>query len=320
MLKVNTSTPSSATAYISPSGYAPRSVAVDKENDLIFANNFNSSAVEDDFCLGEAGTTGPANTGSGDCTFLGTSSTGNILTAANWLALDSSQNLWVPGLGDTTLASGSYPGYGGQAFELLDTGSSGAPAYSGSWKRGLIGGGSSGALQNNSAPYGIALDSSGNAWITTDAPVNGGTQVGVVGLTKANMTSGSLATSTSSTLALTSLGLVVPKWLEADGNNVMWVADTGGIVAYSTTASPNVAEISESGGFRPCLAGSGTTCSYPDNSSTKGIAIDSTGSVWFTTPDSTTSVANSNRLVQIIGTASSAWPLLATGKPGVMPQ
>jgi hypothetical protein len=139
-----------------------------------------------------------------------------------------------------------------------------------------------------------------------------------VGLTEAVVTAGALQT-TPAANTITTLGLVAPKFLEADGNNVMWIADTGGIVAYSTTAAPVVGEISESGGFNPCIP-SGTTCTYPDNTSTKGIAIDSTGSVWGTTPDLTTTNTNANRLIQMIGTATATWPLLATGKPGTMPQ
>jgi hypothetical protein len=48
--------------------------------------------------------------------------------------------------------------------------------------------------------------------------------------------------------------------------------------------------------------------------------VDSTGSVWWTNPDLTTTTPNANMLIQMIGTGTPTWPLLATQKPGTMPQ
>jgi hypothetical protein len=306
LVKVNTSSPASATPYTTTDTFAPKTIAVDKENDVFFAHLSSSSTTQSVFYLTANGATGPT------ASFFGTP-VAQIAQAANWLALDGAQNLWATGYSDT-----SSSGYGGSASLLPYTGTAGSPSYGGSWQKKAIAGGSTTTSASNSAPFGLALDSAGNAWFTSDWPGTASSSTTPVGLTEAVVTAGALQT-TPAANTITTLGLVSPKFLEADGNNVMWVADTGGIVAYSTTATPVVGEISESGGFNPCIP-SGTTCTYPDNASTKGIAIDSTGSVWWTTPDLTTTNTNANRLIQMIGTATATWPLLATGKPGTMPQ
>jgi hypothetical protein len=320
LLKVSTSAPSSATAYISPSGYAPKAVVVDKNNDVFFAHNYSLNSVVGQYCLTAGGATGPANSGAGSCSILGTSVSANLASASSWLALDASQNLFSAGYAGTAFATGTSPAYGGGLDESQQTGSGSSPSYGGGWiKKSVDGGTPANNVQEAPAPFGMAIDSAGFPWVNFDAPANGGTNTFAVAVAKAAFSSGAITT-TPTSANVTTLGLAAPKWMEFDGNNVLWIMDSGGVIAYSTTASPSVAALSPSGGFVPCLAGSAVTCTYPDFSSAKSVAVDSTGSVWFTTPDSTTSVANSNRLIQLIGTASSAWPLLATGKPGAMPQ
>jgi len=157
----------------------------------------------------------------------------------------------------------------------------------------------------------VTIASSAGTGAAAYATVSGGAVTGIV------VTNGGSGYTGTATVTLEA---TAPKFLEADGNNVLWIADISGIVAYSTTANPTVGAISEAGGFTPCIANGVTTCSYPDTVSTKGIAVDSTGSVWYTTPDLSTAAPNSNRLIQLIGTGSATWPLLATGKPGTMPQ
>ena len=193
-------------------------------------------------------------------------------------------------------------------------------------------GGSTSSGATNNGPYGIAIDSSNNVWVTA-AGALGQTPASpaLIGLAKcAPTTAGAPFTtaskaSNSSCVTVTPATFTTPKFLEADGNNVLWIADSSGIQAYASTLGTPTAPVflSESGGFLPCIPGSGTSaaCTYPDNSaSTKGVAVDSTGSVWWTTPDLTTTNTNANMLIQMIGTGTSAWPLLAVQKPGTMPQ
>jgi hypothetical protein len=310
MVKVNTSSPGTATNYTTnptittgTDTNAPRAITVDKEDNVFYAHYSSSSTTQSVFYFTANGASGPQSAP------IFPPFVTQIAQGALWLALDSTQNMWGSGY-----ASTSTSGYGGTALLLPYTGTAGNPSYSGSWQRKAIAGGNTSTSTSNSAPYGVAIDSAGNAWFT-DVPTSSSFPTG---LTEALVTAGALQT-TPSASTITTLGLVAPKWLEADGNNVMWIADTGGVVAYSTAATPTVGEISELGGFNPCIP-SGTTCTYPDNASTKGIAVDSTGSVWWTTPDVTTTNANSNRLIQLIGTGTATWPLLATGKPGTMPQ
>jgi len=191
------------------------------------------------------------------------------------------------------------------------------------------------ALHNN-APFGVATDSSGNAWVTAAGPIgealNGGTNTGLsVGLAK--------CTSGTSCSSIANGNFVSPKRLQVDGNGVIWIMDAYGVHAYASTLS-TPAFISEetsasngSAGFAPCIP-STTTCTYPDNlgtinsgatgsyaySGAKSVAIDSTGSVWWTTPDTTVGNTNANMLIQMIGTAAPTWPLLAKQTPGTMPQ
>jgi hypothetical protein len=167
----------------------------------------------------------------------------------------------------------------------------------------------------------VAADSAGNAWVTTAGAdgANGALDqtvtLGAIGLFEVTPKTATPYTAGTDALNLTT-GFTSPKSDEVDGNGVVWVMDETGVIAYS---SGGAAFLSETGGFNPCIT-TGTSCTYPDDTFAKGIAVDSTGAVWWTTPDTTTTNTNANMLIQMFGPATATWPLLATGQPGTMPQ
>ncbi len=302
-------------AYHPTAGYRPIGVAVDKFNN-VFYNLFTGTGSVANIQALAAGTGGTASTGSNLPIGTGTP---NVSQAGRYLAFDSLQNLAISGYAGTTGTPGALP-IGGSANVLPISGTQGtvpAPYSDTVIKKGVNGGSYATTSTTNNGIYGVAIDSNNNEWYTS-AGAPGQTPSGSIGLAKMTPTGSPVSNFTAGT-ALTT-GYTSPKFDEADGNNVIWVMDTTGIIAYASTASPTIGMLAEPGGFNPCIVNSGTTCTYPDNASAKGIAIDSTGSVWWTTPDLTTTNANSNRLIQMIGTAAPTWPLLAAGKPGKMPQ
>jgi hypothetical protein len=318
---------SKSTGFATPATFAAtdtfpfKAIAIDKLNNVYLAHQSSSSSTQSVFDV----PAGSSATTVGQGLFNGTGSANQLGSAANWIALDSSGNLWATELADTSFSAGTiYPKLDGAVAINLNLG--GVTPYSAAWSGKAVGGGSTTSGQVNSDPYGIALDGSGKPWATLDSLLNGTTSnTFAVGVTPVNV-SGTTLNTTVQSWAITNLGLVYPKWLEADGGNVLWIADVGGIVACTindaASPSPTCLPVSELGGFNPCIPSAGpgsASCAYPDNSSTKGIAIDSTGSVWWTTPNSTPT-ATSNMLIQMIGTGTPTWPLLATQKPGTMPQ
>jgi hypothetical protein len=317
-----------AVNFTSNDGYAMKAIAIDKNNNVFVTHNRGSSSSEAVWEIPEGTGAGVLATGN---------TTGTIGSAINWLALNSNDDFLAAVLADTSYATAPYPKYDGAVAYALNT--------SGTWKTGAmaataVDGGSTTSGQENSDPFAIALDAYGTPWMTVDAFANGGTNTSAVGIVPVEITSTGTASPAGTQTAswtISNLGLLDPKGLEADGNNVLWIADsstTTGIVActpsdtvlfngVTSSTAPLCPLVSESGGFKPCIpnGSSGLVgCYVPDNSSTKNLAIDSTGSVWWTTPDLTrTGINNNNSLIQMIGTASPTWPLLARQTPGVLP-
>ncbi len=217
-----------------------------------------------------------------------------------------------------------------------------------------VGGGSTVTNTNQPGDYGVAVDHSGNVWTTAGGTNACGNAQGAndqscvnfqslgssynLGLTEClPTTTDDLVTGANcSEISALSNGLgdttannptaMSPKFLEVDGDGVVWVMDSYnvGVDAFASGVGTNGTLISESTGFTPCLnvyySTNTDACTYPDSSSSpKGIVVDSTGSVWYTTPDFTTSNTNANMLIQIVGTGTATWPLLAAQKPGEMP-
>jgi len=300
-------------------------IAVDQLNDVWYSGQSSSGTYPELMALA-AGTNGTASTGTA-LTIGATAGQPRVSPAARTLAFDNQQNLLASAYGQSSGTLGAVL-LGSQLEAVAANGTLGAnPAnYTATPVSFLIDGGASSSAATNPGPFGLAVDSGNNYWLTAagiqnNAPettlqtMGSGIHTGLFEVKNsgaAPLVSGNLSAGTSVTTGFTS-----PKFLEADGNNVLWIHDQTGIVEYATTASPASGYLSETGGFKPCIVNSGTTCTYPDNNyNSKGVAVDSTGSVWYTTPDLTTTNTNANTLVQLIGTAASTWPLLAMGSPG----
>ncbi|HEY0309268.1 MAG TPA: hypothetical protein VGB94_13990 [Acidobacteriaceae bacterium] len=304
-------------------------LAIDKYNNVFFNALTATSAVPNIIAF-SAGAGGTISTGTA-LTIGSTTTAPTFASSGRGLAFDSLGDFFGASFGGSSGTLGSLS-LGGTAFFMPITGTqaAGSAPYNcitatntacsiADVYKTIVGGASSSGGTTNNAPYGVAIDSSNNSWLTAGGTPGQTEGAGIVnGIFEC--TSVNYATTKATCNTITS-AVTAPKFLEVDGNNTVWVADTTGILAWSTTA-PTPAFISPSGGFKPCIVQtSTTTCTYPDfNVSIKGIAVDSTGSVWFTTPDLTTTSTNANSLIQIIGSATAAWPLLATQKPGTMPQ
>jgi hypothetical protein len=290
-------------------------IVVDKSNNVWF-NALSASSAVPNLIAFAAGAGGTGSTGA--ALTIGSIAAGPTFSSAGrGLAFDSAQNFIGASYGGSSGTLGSLS-LGGAGVIVPITGVIGAnPANYGALIKKSIGSGSGSGTTTNEGPWGVAVDSASDYWFTTASATGQTVATGAIGLYELVPVGSPITTTTAGTTVTT--GFTSPKGLEADGDNVLWIADTTGIQAYSTSAPPVTTFLSEAGGFSPCIP-TGTVCTYPDNLNTKNVAVDSTGSVWWTTPDTTTTNANSNRLIQLIGTGTATWPLLATGKPGTMPQ
>jgi len=229
-------------------------------------------------------------------------------------ALDASGDVWITNHGDTDPASS------GSVFELNSMGAtiSGFPGYAG------------GGIND---PNGIAIDTSGDIWVTnrtagslselssSGTPISGSSGYTGGGLSTAaaaltlidgsgdvwavnqnNSLSefSSTGTPITGSTGYTGGGLDAPGWLAIDGASNVWVADQEGSLydglgnSISEFNSTGVA-ITGSNGYESSLPGPPIY-----------IAVDASGNVWVTTPatvpDDTLTEANS--IVEFIGVAA----------------
>lgn len=112
-----------------------------------------------------------------------------------------------------------------------------------------------------SAPYGIAIDASGNAWVTNEA----GTSV-VKAITPTVLTSSPYTVTPFSTSAYSNVGLLAPRGISIDRAGNIWIANTG----YN-----NVVELSSLGSNVGSSPFSGGGIAAPIS-----IANDSAGNAW----------------------------------------
>ena len=219
------------------------------------------------------------------------------------MAVDPGQNIWVTEGFNT----------GTQMFVIPNVGTVTSPAYNTTQSATYTGTGFTTTNLNTTFtgdPYGIAIDSSNNAWVNTNTtspgvykvvPTLSGTQVAAVPSSPTTVTNPGTATT--------------PKQTEVDGSGIVWWTDNGGSnqgpIAYNPATSTYITPTT---GLKPCVITS-TTCTYPVNNAT-AVRIDSTGSIWVLNSATTTGAV----MMQVIGTANPTWPWLGTGKPGVEPQ
>ncbi len=167
------------------------------------------------------------------------------------------------------------------------------------------------STNNGFGTYGVAIDSTGNAWFTTAGgtvgPVSSSlTKVTAAGVVGTPITGGGLSTTG------TANNLVI------DGNNNIFIASassaTGAVIAYSPTLgnflSPNI-------GLNPSATYSSGTFTGSTIYEPSYLAVDKAGALWVLNSGSGTT--HLSGLVQILGVAAPTDPVLADGNYGVKP-
>jgi secreted PhoX family phosphatase len=170
--------------------------------------------------------------------------------------------------------------YGAAISVLVETDSTGAQTAD---PDGYQGGGLN-------APYGIAIDSAANVWVTNQSGGTDGT--------------GSLSEFDSSGNALSGAngfsggGLDVPYGLAVDGAGNVWVANR-----YSSVYNGSISEFNSSGAAISPSTGYGSNLNFA-----YGIAIDPSGNVWVATQN------NNSSLTEFVGGAAPVVTPLAAGE------
>ena len=233
--------------------------------------------------------------------------------SARQMTLDVNGNLWGA-------EYGSAIGVEGGAVGVLPSVTT-APTYNDSnypVQDTAVAGGTTGTSTGNAGALGIAVDANSNVWVSN---VGEGTYSGVLGISEATApTLYPIQSAPTASMVFSNAlntGIVSPKYMEVDGANNLWVADTDGYHEFSIA---NTSEISESGGFKPCYlgaSGNATTCSASYDAQSRGVAVDSAGDVWTVYSDQlNASNKTQGRLYQIIGSGFPTWPLKAQQQPG----
>jgi len=278
---------------ISTVATSPYSIAVDSSNNLWvgIAAASGSQNVYELTCGSPCGTASTYTS----ATFGATPTGGSNAQYPYQVAIDPSLNLW---------ASNYKSGVLGVPWVLPYTAPQVGPpvvnAYDASVVTASPAIGSTG-LTN----YGVAIDSSGNGWVTTASNIFKLTATG---------SGSSFATSAGSAIPYTASGGTASlRFANFDGNNTLWTVDNNttnsAVVGYSTTAATPTVFL-----LKPCIANT-TTCPSVATTGVEGprvAQVDSTGSIWVA------SSTNGN-IVQIFGAAAPTWPLLGDLKPGILP-
>jgi len=211
------------------------------------------------------------------------------------VAVDPNQNIWF---------ADYLSGGAGEVSVLPNSGSLTSPAYAASAVS--VGAGGEQSYDIAFAPSGtsyvgwvdnnylssMASANSGVTEITPSFASSPSTQIS--GLTKTTY----LQTVTEALNALVGLNSMA-----SDGaGNIFTANQNGSQIMETTAAGTNI-------GLFPCvLKSNGTGCTSSVPTSPRGIAVDSTGSVWV--------ASGTQGMVQIIGLAAPTWPQLSLGKVG----
>jgi hypothetical protein len=266
-------------------------VAVDKLNNVWLSNLFTANGNIDELAYSAGTSTG----GTYAYATGGTNSNGTLEQATNapyGFAVDANQNIWSAGYYSSGYTVGTVAN---------QTPTAAATYTANSMLNTTVG-------ATGVDPFSVAIDSSGNAWATLYGNAS------IVEVTPGAVNGNGVITQPTVGSPITSPGFSTPEGMVMDGNNTLWIADNGnsteGLLAYNTGSSTAIAPPN---GFKSCLV-VGTICGATTAAAIydpRYPAVDSTGSVW--------AAITTGGVTQIIGTAAPTWPLLATGKPGVMP-
>jgi len=316
MLEFSSSTGSFENSY-TPAGTADAQVfalAVDKNNNVDFTINSTNSSNPTVQTLTYSY---PSSVSTWTASTFASGSAPNFTDPPRSIALDAFGNIWAAENG--TVAGTAFGGVAGVIPSSAITPAYNLTTYPVVQSAAIGGGSATNSSSSNSDPYGVAIDALGNAWVST---------AGIAGITElttptplsggyAHISSAPTVTSTVITSGITS-----PKFMEVDGANNLWAIDTTGIHEFTNlTATP--VEISPSGGFVPCYLGySGnnqTTCFNTFGTSSKSVAVDSSGDVWYLYPGSTSNApgVGIGRIYEILGTGFPTWPLRAQQQPAI---
>jgi hypothetical protein len=181
-------------------------------------------------------------------------------------------------------------------------------------------------VTNNYGSVAVAVDANSNAWaVVMGGPAATGsapTSAVPAALYGVNSVGAVLSTANG----LTDNGnLITPSFLAIDGNNNIFIANTGAsvatsaIVEYSPGSNENAgAFLSPNLGYSPGATFSGGALSGGTVYQDSDIAIDRSGAMWVMSTGSGVAPSLAN-LVQILGVAAPTDPVLADGKFGVKP-
>jgi hypothetical protein len=291
-----------------PSLNYPFFVAVDAGNNVWVGHDFTTLPNLDEFSYtpGSAGSAGS----------WASNFTASLPAGPYGLAVDANQNIWA-----ATYTTSGATNIATNAAVLPNLGTVASPNYNANGN-GLIMPVTAVFAGGAKAPYGLALDASGNAWFN----LNGSSSTATAGIEEVvpnsttaitSLTPGNFLTGLAAGpngLALNTATVNIPAM---DGAGTMFLSDitsgSGGIHLYSTI-SGNV--LSPTAGIKSCLlaTSASTACGATTLAAVNSphqLAVDSTGSLW--APN------NSGGVTQVIGIAAPSFPLLSVGKPGLSP-
>lgn len=207
----------------------------------------------------------------------------------------------------------------------------GAAAYAGTSTTVQLGTSASSDATNNYGAVSVAVDNASNAWVVVAggaASTSSKTPTSAVPAALYKVVPGNSTGTAVSNVAGTAAaggGLASPAFLAIDGNNNIFVANTGAstttssVVEYSPGFNSNAgAYLSPNVGFSPSATYSGGALSGGSIYQASYVAVDRSGSLWVLSSGTGqgTSLAN---IVQILGVAAPTNPVLAAGQYGVKP-
>jgi hypothetical protein len=208
-----------------------------------------------------------------------------------YVYLDPSGNIWT-GKGQSNPAALYY---------AANTGTTAAPAYANAavTVSGVTGSGSEGV---EGVPM---IDTLGNVWISTDQNL-----YEIVG--GQSSVPGGTASIPAATLITPDSGVI--RYARMDGNNNIFfgAASTGaGFLSIYYTVNTAGAASNANIQMNPCNVGAATSCgtSYALVNVVRGVAVDSTGSVW-------AAVVASDNVLQILGVGGPSWSQASYAKVG----
>ncbi len=184
---------------------------------------------------------------------------------------------------------------------------------------------------NNYGSVAVSVDKASNAWVvvvggpavTTGTTTTGAVSPGLFPISSA----GTVGAQVSSALASSAAngGLAAPGYVVIDGNNNLFVANTGAstttsaVVEYSPSFNSNAGSfLSPNVGLSPGATYTGGALSGGTVYQASQLAVDRSGALWVLSGGTGTGASLAN-LVQILGVAAPVNPVLANGKYGVKP-